>query len=734
MCYQDARGPDGNDAYSRGDDFHYTRIDPAQEFGRLRHSISLLEAYIFPQHRNNPALHKRPSETPAHVTPKKEAVEINGIDKHQAAPGLLSNQVQGGLYAGPTSAVTHLISNEPRLDDIDRRSQDQEEFPATYDNDLLAMFPPLEIADGLIRFYFECCNWIYRHVNEQTFRHQWERFKSGSSGDRLVLSTAFVVMAVAAYYLPVQHPLLEPFSTQTHEEISQKFYELSSIALQRRLAESKTYTLDLVELLLVRCHYLTLSKRDSEEIWYTKGELLSIATAIGLHRDPGKWNMPREIAERRRWMWWHIVLLERWQAFLFGRPVSIASHHFDTQLPSYCDPTIDKTGRLYLPNIALLRLAGILGDIMDDAVSVRPVAYENIQAHDRALTQWLENLPPELDLDDFRIARSLASPNLNVQRLGVQSVIIRTSYHHIRFTLHRPYASLAATSGSSAGSNKNSSADVSKYALSLEIAVSAAEKLIAMVGHIRPDHLAKTSLAVPAHMNWAPFHAFSAAMFFSFQLIANPDQPGASLFRDSIRKAIVTLENYRGNAVADKACIILEALAPLYSSEFLQECKEEQAKRRALVLRTVRKLAFPYHDSHDKSADSPGRSASSPSSGTAPSPPTSSLVSLSAPYDPLSVHTSTNVYSHNGLMQSPVTQMSPSISHSQGLTSLYSQPYPVSPQQSLHTDASRYQYANYVDDTAMWGAAVGFNQGEWCQFLDGLRTDHLHSSRPPPTA
>lgn len=23
MCYQDARGPDGNDAYSRGDDFQY---------------------------------------------------------------------------------------------------------------------------------------------------------------------------------------------------------------------------------------------------------------------------------------------------------------------------------------------------------------------------------------------------------------------------------------------------------------------------------------------------------------------------------------------------------------------------------------------------------------------------------------------------------------------------------------------------------------------------------------
>jgi hypothetical protein len=37
----------------------------------------------------------------------------------------------------------------------------------------------------------------------------------------------------------------------------------------------------------------------------------------------------------------------------------------------------------------------------------------------------MESLPPELDLDDFRIARALTSPDTVVRRLGVQSVIIR---------------------------------------------------------------------------------------------------------------------------------------------------------------------------------------------------------------------------------------------------------------------------------------------------------------------
>ena len=40
---------------------------------------------------------------------------------------------------------------------------------------------------------------------------------------------------------------------------------------------------------------------------------------------------------------------------MFGRPLAIASHHFDTELPSYCDPAIDGTGRLYVANIALFK-------------------------------------------------------------------------------------------------------------------------------------------------------------------------------------------------------------------------------------------------------------------------------------------------------------------------------------------------------------------------------------------
>lgn len=137
MCYQDSRGHEGSEFGVRGDDHQYvrllrlsplshsflssivittlissysSRIDPAQEIARLRHSISLLEAYVFPASRTYPPQHRRGSEASSTIVPKREAVDAEVIDKAPAiAPGMLGSQGQGGLYAGPTSAATHLL-------------------------------------------------------------------------------------------------------------------------------------------------------------------------------------------------------------------------------------------------------------------------------------------------------------------------------------------------------------------------------------------------------------------------------------------------------------------------------------------------------------------------------------------------------------------------------------------------------------------------------------------------
>jgi hypothetical protein len=279
-----------------------------------------------------------------------------------------------------------------------------------------------------------------------------------------------------------------------------------------------------------------------------------------------------------------LVRFFSWQAFLFGRPISIASHHFDTQLPSSFDSEVDPSGRLFDANIHLFRLASILGDIMDDALSLRPVPYESVLAKDRILQEWWDTLPTELDMDDYSLVSFLTSSITSKRRIGVQSVIVRTKFLHIRFTMHRPYASL--THG-----------ETSKYAPSLEIAVHAAENLIALTAHARPEMLTHAALAVPGHMTWGPLHCFSAAMFFCFQIINNPEQLGVRQHRANVLRAITTLESCRGIHLAEKALDILRALSPLYTEAFLSDTPSTREHKKQAVLPSMRRLQFPYLDS-----------------------------------------------------------------------------------------------------------------------------------------
>lgn len=435
---------------------------------------------------------------------------------------------------------------------------------------------------------------------------------------------------------------------------------------------------------------------------------------------------------------------------MFGRPLSIASHHYNTRLPADCDPALDKSGRLYQPNIALMKLAGVLGHIMHDAVSFQPVPYSSIEAHDQRLADWYDELPEELDLDEFRIARSLASPVTSVRRFGVQSVIIRAAYYHIRFTLHRPYVSIPSSQAT---------------------AVSAASKLISLVGQASPEFLSNTALAVPGHMNWGPFHVFSAAMFFSFQLITHPDQPPASLFRENIKKAITCLEQSRWMPVADKALTILQALAPLYSDDFASELPQERRRKKSHVLNLVRKLAFPYQDAGSLKGDS--SSGSSPALGVSsqnvfqedPSPsaygsmqkqtqtqiPTSSLRwtptdadgpsahshrpssdAISAMHGVSPINSTPNHHLPQGMHSQYPNQLSQHNSH----PPTYHMGYEVDMHHQVPTNVPQQSSEFYVQPTTdegyMWGASVGFGLSEWAQFLDVMqRPDDRMRGMPP---
>ena len=111
-----------------------TPLDPAAEFSRIRQSLALLESHIYqqpvPRQPANafPAEHLRRNSIPSlpplyesHVSsrasPDPEG-SLNDKDRNEdvdmtSTPGMLGQQASGGLYAGPTSAASHLITVSP---------------------------------------------------------------------------------------------------------------------------------------------------------------------------------------------------------------------------------------------------------------------------------------------------------------------------------------------------------------------------------------------------------------------------------------------------------------------------------------------------------------------------------------------------------------------------------------------------------------------------------------------
>jgi len=441
---------------------------------------------------------------------------------------------------------------------------------------------------------------------------------------------------------------------------------------------------------------------------------------------------------------------------MFGRPLAIASHHFNTQFPSYCPPELDKdkTGPLYYPNIALFRLAFILGEIMESAVSLGPVTYETFRHNDKLLVKWLDTLSPEIDLDYPDLSQALLSPATNKRRIAVQSIITRTAFYHIRFTLHRPYAI---------------GPDSEKTRESRKIAIDSAEKLMALAKQTSPGYLDGNNQpsqaihpSIRGHLNWRPFHVFSAGMFFTFQLISNPNIHEAPKFRQHLRTVFSLLESSGSMPVAEKSLQVLHTLAPLYSEEFYVMDGRLQAEHKASILAVVRGLEFPYQN--PPSGNRPGQSpinnvmvAFSFSGGDrgnqTGSPDQMKVESLLGP-GPGNPNGSGQKYSHsppNQLNSQPLAMLPPSSSiivpppalpsNLQPMSATYSQPYAQYDQNaagpSTQTDVNipyytqQYEYL-YGDPSASrqpttgwtpavdtWGGGAGFPQNEWYSLFDG---------------
>ncbi|KAI9450500.1 hypothetical protein BJY52DRAFT_1191779 [Lactarius psammicola] len=401
---------------------------PLQNSGEIRQSLSLLESHL----------------TTIQRAPRQQSDAPSGETRAQPQRGLLAH-LSTPLSSWPTQLKPWRRAD--RLDIISGYADQQDESPsaghrspktllASYeqDHDLVRLMPPLAVIDALLDHYFEYCTWLYRPIDAVAFMRRWSNYNR--------------------IHLPDGHSI-SPGQPPVRPELGTRCYNIALMLMERHGPSTPGRDLDRIELLVARAYYLTLVTVDSEELWLLRAELVAVGTAFGLHRDPGAWSLPNNTAERRRMAWWNIVFLDRWHAFMFGRPYAISSRHFDTQLPrtswakSWMRP-------LYVP-----------------------VPYGTILDHDRLLQEWHESLPADIVMDDVALAQSITAPLAATRRAGVQGAALRLAFLHARFALHRAHA---GGSGSLCG-------ETPEMATSMALAIDAANALLATGTQLHPTSL-----------------------------------------------------------------------------------------------------------------------------------------------------------------------------------------------------------------------------------------------------
>ncbi|KAG8893532.1 hypothetical protein FRB99_001891 [Tulasnella sp. 403] len=419
-----------------------------------------------------------------------------------------------------------------------------------------------------------------------------------------------------------------------HVELSKQYFSLAEVAYQRAQPPNSSssrpmLSLDVIEYLLIKFHYLTLrleageingsGTTDIERIWKVRGILVSMAVAMGLHRDPAQWKkFGKEERDRRRWAWWNILGVDRWQSLLLGRPLSVANHSFDTSHPSGTlssassqSPSAPSSQASPAATTTSLRLTQLMGDVIDDATSIRPVPYERIMAHDRALQSLLETLDDEGS--------------------STKTAMAKAAVLHVRIALHRPFVTTSQSQHHTGHHGlQHQQSQQAARTKSIELAVRAAESLIHTF--VQAVSVASTSPGIKPSPTPVPFsystqsspvqspihptlqspyqkqqlttlalHTFAACTVLSSILIHPPQHVGSPSsqyrhqnhhqLRQTLRAALHSLSGIKGAVpMAERSWRVLSSLRPLWD----EGGERIDHARRRECWDAVTKSQFPY--------------------------------------------------------------------------------------------------------------------------------------------
>jgi hypothetical protein len=325
-----------------------------------------------------------------------------------------------------------------------RKKQGKEQGVRTYgtDADILAILPERSVVDVQAALYFQTWETTYRILHESSFWAEYHQFweQCSNNQDRIGFAVMLVLIVAITKCLTLKDDVFIGDTTADRQEASNLIDICESWINQqtRKRVTLPFFQLQCLMLLAKRVNCVRL-KQD----WVASGDLLRLALASGMHRDPsllGDGRISDFDKEMKKRLWITVMELELQSSVESGLQSGLTGFYFDTPAPAnLSDDAFCKETQQLLPSQPIEHFTSA-------SYLIASLKSLPLRIH---LTQLLNTPSSDLQYSDVlhydaQIHAAISSlPHWDVDRAAIPSALLQLQLRQYLLILHKPYAKLA---------------------------------------------------------------------------------------------------------------------------------------------------------------------------------------------------------------------------------------------------------------------------------------------------
>ncbi|OWZ30832.1 hypothetical protein C347_03977 [Cryptococcus neoformans AD2-60a] len=295
---------------------------------------------------------------------------------------------------------------------------------------LFERLPPRADAEVLVDSYYRYFAWNHDPAPRRTFQPIFDRVYASLLEPRPENNVHLQQLALV--YMLLAMGTVHNIELPPHDESAEEYLALAQAAMTKGNFMNHATIAGLQTLVTMAHYYLeTESGRNGDSAWPLWGLAMSLVVAMGLHRDGARWNLPDDVVQERRQVFWECHTIEVFQANCFSRPNTLVPRYIDTAFPSPNPAEVAMGGKGW-PTLKF-ELCQISSQVLDAGMTVHFQSYDSIQKLYGQLCEFELNVPFDLRCRSALLALPSVYPDPEMARRNSPEI----SRHNLHRTLQQ---------------------------------------------------------------------------------------------------------------------------------------------------------------------------------------------------------------------------------------------------------------------------------------------------------